>query len=543
MSKELENEALKKRAINFQSSKNCQSIPIGQPNGKKWQVILHEQVENPYFEITNGPISICANAGEVGETEDQEEAIFMALVEQLNKSGIDFHSENKLELQQHLKIMELENNFSYYKAYVDSKLSQIKYLTVNDQPAIINARQIFNIANETIEFKKNQSPGFIPVVVTQDNEGHWYVIPAEMENDFSRLLDDSGTDEDAEQMFIETFSSYLTGGDLNLIQLYMKVEEKPAIELKEGKVFVFGDAAPIQRGSDIYEHGIAGPASGKCPPLNSVEHEYHATFTLKQPGALEMVEEFHKAFGVPVYKSPIIPSGQRKVLRTELIYEELKELKIAMGMQDMVGILDALCDLLYVVYGTAHEFGLGPVLKEAFAEVHRSNMSKLNGDGTPIIRNDGKVLKGPSYTPPDLASILKRFAEGQTTEKINQMLQDNTVKYHDSNTYPQFDPNGYWLGVLNDAIPYLELLEADNIHDPSVGLRRDVKLTEVLQNAKAIIGISPSLGVNLPEITGMPDPIKDGIILSDLKKVTNAEEPPKDNREYGRDADQTYPNK
>jgi predicted HAD superfamily Cof-like phosphohydrolase len=42
----------------------------------------------------------------------------------------------------------------------------------------------------------------------------------------------------------------------------------------------------------------------------------------------------------------------------------------------------------------------------ATAEVHRSNMSKAGADGKPIYREDGKILKGPNYSKPDLASIL-----------------------------------------------------------------------------------------------------------------------------------------
>lgn len=64
-----------------------------------------------------------------------------------------------------------------------------------------------------------------------------------------------------------------------------------------------------------------------------------------------------------------------------------------------------LADLMYVTLGTAVALGL-PIV-EAFNEVHRSNMSKLDGDGKPIRREDGKVLKGPNYTPPDIRQFIK----------------------------------------------------------------------------------------------------------------------------------------
>ncbi len=73
---------------------------------------------------------------------------------------------------------------------------------------------------------------------------------------------------------------------------------------------------------------------------------------------------------------------------------------------DIVGIADALADLLYVVYGTVDTHGLSDKMPAIFSEVHRSNMSKLGEDGRPIYRSDGKVLKGPNYSPPAISDIL-----------------------------------------------------------------------------------------------------------------------------------------
>jgi predicted HAD superfamily Cof-like phosphohydrolase len=127
--------------------------------------------------------------------------------------------------------------------------------------------------------------------------------------------------------------------------------------------------------------------------------------------ALEMVKEFHEAYNCPVHTQPTIPGHERMVLRDKLMREELMELINAMNRSDIVGIVDGLCDLLYVVYGTAHEYGLGPLLKEAITEVHRSNMSKLGEDGNPIYRKDGKVLKGPNFTPPNLITIIQKYTD------------------------------------------------------------------------------------------------------------------------------------
>ncbi len=50
------------------------------------------------------------------------------------------------------------------------------------------------------------------------------------------------------------------------------------------------------------------------------------------------------------------------------------------------------------------------VFMEAFARVHDSNMSKLDSNGKPIIREDGKVMKGPNYKKPDLNDLLEKAA-------------------------------------------------------------------------------------------------------------------------------------
>ena len=70
----------------------------------------------------------------------------------------------------------------------------------------------------------------------------------------------------------------------------------------------------------------------------------------------------------------------------------------------LVDIADALTDLLVVIYGAGHAYGIN--LDECFKEVHRSNMSKLGEDGKPIYREDGKVLKGPNYSKPNLKAVL-----------------------------------------------------------------------------------------------------------------------------------------
>lgn len=116
----------------------------------------------------------------------------------------------------------------------------------------------------------------------------------------------------------------------------------------------------------------------------------------------EKVAEFMNAFGQDVETSPCWSSAFE--LRYELIDEELKELRQALDERNLVEVADALTDLLYVVYGAGHSFGIP--LDKCFDEVHDSNMSKLGVDGKPIYREDGKVLKGPNYWKPNLEKVL-----------------------------------------------------------------------------------------------------------------------------------------
>ena len=119
----------------------------------------------------------------------------------------------------------------------------------------------------------------------------------------------------------------------------------------------------------------------------------------------DLVEEFMTAFGQDVEKGASMPDRKTAMLRLKLILEEYEELETAVEEQHLVGIADALTDILYVTYGAGHAFGID--LDECFEEVHESNMSKLGPDGKPIYRDDGKVMKGPDYVEPDLRKIIK----------------------------------------------------------------------------------------------------------------------------------------
>jgi predicted HAD superfamily Cof-like phosphohydrolase len=134
---------------------------------------------------------------------------------------------------------------------------------------------------------------------------------------------------------------------------------------------------------------IANVATGAAQPIDPVA----------------ALVESHRAQRLVTNETPTLDvPDQVKELRCALIEEEAAEFRDAVHAGDLVAVADAIADLLYVVYGAALTFGI-PV-REVFAEVHRSNMTKVEDDGLPLYREDGKVLKGANYSPPDLAPIL-----------------------------------------------------------------------------------------------------------------------------------------
>jgi predicted HAD superfamily Cof-like phosphohydrolase len=119
------------------------------------------------------------------------------------------------------------------------------------------------------------------------------------------------------------------------------------------------------------------------------------------------VTEFHSAFKLNMNDKPIADIGKRNELRFNLMKEENEEYLEAANNNDLVEVADALGDMLYILCGTIIEHGMQDKIEEVFNEIQRSNMSKLGEDGNPIYREDGKVLKGPNYFKPNIASILK----------------------------------------------------------------------------------------------------------------------------------------
>lgn len=145
---------------------------------------------------------------------------------------------------------------------------------------------------------------------------------------------------------------------------------------------------------------------------------------------MTLVREFHIAFDIPVKDAPTIPYLDRVLLRRRLIQEEYTEVMLEFDRieqrldrgayrsahtvyEDIARLAKELSDLRVVCEGTELEFGIPG--EAVYAEVHRSNMSKLDEDGRPLRRHDGKVLKGPNYFEADVLRVLG-IVEGECVE-------------------------------------------------------------------------------------------------------------------------------
>ena len=125
--------------------------------------------------------------------------------------------------------------------------------------------------------------------------------------------------------------------------------------------------------------------------------------------AIDAVKEFNEAFNIKYSKNQEANLDESTIeLRYRLMQEENDEYLEAARNKDLVEIADALGDKLYILCGTILAHGLQDKIVEVFDEIQRSNMSKLSLDGTPVIRQDGKILKGPNYFKPNIKSILEK---------------------------------------------------------------------------------------------------------------------------------------
>ena len=145
----------------------------------------------------------------------------------------------------------------------------------------------------------------------------------------------------------------------------------------------------------------------KIPKMSETQ-----TVPLSLQQTINKVREFHEAFSISSEQEPIGQLDEKEyMLRFNLMNEENKEYLEACREGDLVEIADALGDQLYILCGTILRHGLQHKIEEVFCEIQRSNMSKLDENGKPIYREDGKVLKGSGYFRPNIKEILKEYLE------------------------------------------------------------------------------------------------------------------------------------
>lgn len=121
------------------------------------------------------------------------------------------------------------------------------------------------------------------------------------------------------------------------------------------------------------------------------------------------VRAFVKKFGFWREPYPRLPPLAERNRAIGLFIEEASELIEAEATGDLVGVADAVCDVLYVTVGLAETFGID--LPPVWEEVHASNMRKTGG----AMREDGKLLKPDGWRGPDVAGMIHRqIEEGRT---------------------------------------------------------------------------------------------------------------------------------
>lgn len=118
------------------------------------------------------------------------------------------------------------------------------------------------------------------------------------------------------------------------------------------------------------------------------------------------VHHFHETFKIGNANEPTLIEERDYILRYNLIKEENDEYLEACKNGDLVEIADALGDQLYILFGTILKHGLQHKIEEVFDEIQRSNMSKLDENGQPIYREDGKILKSNLYFKPNIKGIV-----------------------------------------------------------------------------------------------------------------------------------------
>lgn len=131
---------------------------------------------------------------------------------------------------------------------------------------------------------------------------------------------------------------------------------------------------------------------------------------------IAQVQKFQEAFSQVINNRPTLVNPELAGLRFDLMKEENDEYLEAILNKDLDQVADALGDQLYILCGTILTHGMQHVIEAVFDEIQRSNMSKLDSNGKPIINGQngvldasrplGKILKSKNFSEPNLAQFL-----------------------------------------------------------------------------------------------------------------------------------------
>lgn len=156
----------------------------------------------------------------------------------------------------------------------------------------------------------------------------------------------------------------------------------------------------------------------RAAPISSVR-KFHETFGHPAPGVIDVSDPKLRKLRVDLLAEELLEfakaSGVELVLRKTLVqskigveYQAVFETKlIPDAVPDVVEMADGLGDILYVAHGANIAYGFPGVA--IFNEIHESNMSKAGEDGKPVVREDGKIMKGPNYHKPRIKEVLDEW--------------------------------------------------------------------------------------------------------------------------------------
>lgn len=159
-----------------------------------------------------------------------------------------------------------------------------------------------------------------------------------------------------------------------------------------------------QQYSDLYNRGRSLYDMNKVfaqlyNKLRDKEAVEHLDFT-------GLVKQFRNSFKLKIKEKPSLITKSEYDLHFKLLREEVDEYLEACEEDDVVGVFDALIDIGYILFGAVLHHGMQDIYEDGFKEVHASNMSKLDKNGKPIYRDDGKVMKSKDYCPPELKQFI-----------------------------------------------------------------------------------------------------------------------------------------